>query len=239
MYAFEATVLARTAAAIACIHALVGVDHSVPFIVLGRARGWSLLRTLSITGLCGAAHVGASVAIGLVGVALGVALERLTTLDSVRGDLAAWLMIAFGLAYSCRAIWRHLRNRRHEHPHSHLDGTVHDEMHNHHGEHLHPHGVEWKNPTVWVLFLIFAFGPCEALIPLMMAPAMSGSWGTLILVVGVFAGVTLATMLGLVATGFLGLSLSPRRLTLLGQHGEALAGLAIATSGGAVLLFGI
>ena len=40
--------LLSTAAALALFHTLAGVDHSIPFIVLGRARGWSLRRTLRL-----------------------------------------------------------------------------------------------------------------------------------------------------------------------------------------------
>ena len=35
-------VLLGTTASLAALHAVLGVDHSLPFIVLGRARGWSL-----------------------------------------------------------------------------------------------------------------------------------------------------------------------------------------------------
>ena len=42
----DVTVLITTAAYLAFLHTLVGVDHSLPFVVLGKARGWSLRRTL-------------------------------------------------------------------------------------------------------------------------------------------------------------------------------------------------
>ena len=92
------SVLLGTAAAVAAFHTLIGLDHSIPFVVLGRARGWSLRRTLGVTGACGVAHVASSVLIGSVGVALGVALDRLSWLESARGQIAAGLMIGFGLA---------------------------------------------------------------------------------------------------------------------------------------------
>ena len=68
------TLLLGTAAALASFHTLIGVDHSIPFIVLGRARAWSLRRTLGVTGACGLAHVASSVLIGSLGVLLGVTL---------------------------------------------------------------------------------------------------------------------------------------------------------------------
>ena len=86
---FDSTVfvLLGTTASLAVLHTVLGVDHSLPFIVLGRARGWSLRRTLGITGACGVVHVASSVLIGLGGVALGIALDRLSLLESSRGDL--------------------------------------------------------------------------------------------------------------------------------------------------------
>ena len=55
---------ADAGAAIALTHTLLGPDHYVPFIAIGRARGWSVRRTLVVTVLCGAAHVLSSVLIG-------------------------------------------------------------------------------------------------------------------------------------------------------------------------------
>lgn len=38
-------VLLGATASVAVVHALLGVDHSLPFIVLGRTCGWSIGRT--------------------------------------------------------------------------------------------------------------------------------------------------------------------------------------------------
>ena len=121
-----------SAGALATLHTLIGVDHSLPFIALGRARGWSLRRTLGVTGACGLVHVASSVLIGLVGVMLGVALDWLSWLESVRGQVASTLLIVFGLAYAAWAVWNELRGRGHDHLHRHADGSVHS--HRHHQE---------------------------------------------------------------------------------------------------------
>lgn len=234
----DATVslLLGTAAAVAAFHTLIGVDHSIPFIVLGRARGWSLRRTLGVTGVCGLAHVASSVLIGSLGVLLGVALERLAWLESTRAHVAAGLMIGFGLAYAAWASWQRLRGRRHTHLHEHADGTIHSHPHSHHGVHLHPHGIG-RGVTPWALFVIFAFGPCEALIPLMVVPAVAGSWLLLAAVIGVFGVFTVGAMLAVVTIGYLGLS--HMRLGAFEQRIDVLAGLTIAASGAAVLFLGI
>ena len=230
------SLLLGTAAALASFHTLIGVDHSIPFIVLGRAHGWSLRRTLGVTGACGLAHVASSVLIGSLGVLLGVALDRLTWLESTRGQVAAGLMIGFGLAYAAWAFWRRLRGRTHTHLHAHVDGTVHSHPHDHQGEHLHPHGIG-RGMTPWALFLIFAFGPCEPLIPLMVVPAAEGSWRVLAAVIGVFGLFTVGTMLAAVTLGYLGLTHA--RLGAFEPRIDVLGGLTIAASGAAVLFLGI
>ena len=47
----ELLVLMFTAAAIGCAHTLLGPDHYLPFVMMGRARNWTLSRTLSLTAL--------------------------------------------------------------------------------------------------------------------------------------------------------------------------------------------
>jgi sulfite exporter TauE/SafE len=186
--------------------------------------------------VCGLVHVASSVAIGSLGVGLGIALDRLAWLESTRGQVAAGLMIGFGLAYTAWAYWRSLRGHAHTHLHTHADGTVHTHTHDHRREHLHPHGVG-RGITPWALFLIFAFGPCEALIPLMMVPAVERSWSVLAAVIGVFGLFTVGTMLAVVALGHLGLSRA--RLGVFEGRIDVLAGLTIAASGAAVLFLGI
>ena len=230
------TLLLGTAAALASLHTLIGVDHSIPFIVLGRARGWSLGRTLGVTGACGLAHVASSVLIGTLGALLGVTLDRLVWLESTRGQLAAELMIGFGLAYAAWGVWRRLRGHTHAHLHAHAGGIIHTHAHDHHGEHLHPHDLG-PGLTPWALFVIFAFGPCEPLIPLMMVPAVEQSWLVLAAVIGVFGSVTVVTMIAAVTLGYLGLAHA--RLGALERRVDVLAGLTIAASGAAVLFLGV
>ena len=228
--------LITTALTIGFVHTLVGVDHTLPFIVLGRSRRWSLARTLSVTALCGLAHVATSVVLGALGIAAGLALESMGWIQEIRGELAAWLLIAFGTAYAAWASVRHLRGKPHEHAHAHADGTVHTHEHDHLKEHLHVHSGP-NQTTVWSLFIIFALGPCEALIPLLMAPAAANHWSWVVLVTAAFTGATLLTMLVTVAFGYLGLK--TMRFERLMPYGNIFAGLAIALSGLAIQLLGI
>ncbi len=233
----DATLLLGTAASIGFVHTLLGVDHSLPFVVLGKAQGWSLKKTLGITGLCGIAHVASSVLLGAVGIGAGVALERLELIESARGDLVAWLLIAFGLTYASWATVRALRGKTHAHAHAHGDGTVHDHDHDHHREHLHAHAQKRKAfLTFWTLFVVFAFGPCEALIPILMAPAWAQDWTLMVGVVALFSSITVATMLGSVAALYKGFSLAAWRRFGLEKWADSLAGGIVAASGALILL---
>lgn len=234
----EATVsvLLGTTAMVAIVHALVGIDHSLPFIAMARARKWSLRRTVAITIVCGVGHVASSVAIGGLGALAGSTLESLAWVESARGELAAGLLIGFGLGYAAWTTWRTRRDLVHTHEHAHGDGTVHMHPHDHHGEHLHVHGVE-SRLTPWALFVVLLLGPCEPLIPLMVVPAMSQSWLALAAVVGVFGVLTVVTMTVTVVVGYRGLDMFPGRRV--GRYADPIAGLVTAASGAAVLLLGI
>lgn len=232
----QSLILLGTAATVGFLHTLLGVDHSLPFVVLARSQRWSLKKTLGVTAACGAAHILSSVVIGTIGIALGVALEKLDWIEAARGGLAARLLIGFGLAYMVWGIYRGLRGRRHSHIHAHADGTVHDHEHHHEDAHAHAHaGV--RTVTVMSLFVIFVLGPCEALIPMLIVPAHAQSWLLVGAVIAVFGLTTMATMLALVTVGFLGLGW--RGFAALERHMHAAAGFAIFASGMAIELLGI
>ncbi|NIM48931.1 MAG: hypothetical protein GTN62_04010 [Gemmatimonadales bacterium] len=221
----DVLVLLGTAAAVAAAHTLLGPDHYLPFVALSKARHWSLRRTLWITALCGLGHVGSSVALGLVGIAAGITLRHLELIESQRGVIAAWLLMAFGTAYGTWGVIKASRAKRHAHAHVHSNGIVHVHVHAHHTDHVHPHDVNGRSVTPWVLFTIFVFGPCEPLIPLLMYPAVALSPWVVVVVVAVFGLVTIATMTGVVFLSSLGLGfISPERL---GRFGHSLAGATI------------
>jgi len=230
-------VLISTAIGVGFVHTLIGVDHSLPFVVLARAQRWPLRKLITITTACGVGHVLSSVILGLAGIGLGVAVEKLRWIETGRGEVAAWLLIGFGLAYSCWALYGTLRGRRHQHLHSHEEEAPHVHEHAHELEHLHPHGLSRRALTVWGLFIVFVFGPCEPLIPLVMVPALRHQWSGVALVAVVFGLTTVLTMIGLVTAGYYGLR--PSFSSLLERHVHLLAGLLIAASGVAIKLLGV
>lgn len=233
----EIAIIAGTAAFLGFFHTLIGPDHYLPFIVLAKARQWSTLKTAVITFLCGVGHVLSSIALGFIGIAIGVALSSMKAIESARGEIAAWLLIGFGLAYCVWGVHRAIRARRHEHAHPHENGTNHAHSHSHMGEHTHVHVSSYRALTPWILFTIFVFGPCEPLIPLVMVPAAEHSMVGVAIVASVFAVTTISTMLIVVVTSSYGLSKLPLRQ--LERYSHALAGLSIFLCGGAIKLFGI
>jgi nickel/cobalt exporter len=236
----ELGVLAATAATIGFVHTVTGPDHYLPFIVLGRARKWSLGRTFVITALCGFGHVLGSVVLGMVGIGLGLAVGQLNIIEGMRGDIAAWLLISFGLIYAVWGLRKGLRDRPHAHVHDHSDGTAHDHHHSHHHEHSHVHDQKsgsGHNLTPWALFVIFVLGPCEPLIPILMYPAATSSFSGLVLITAIFSVVTIATMLLMVYLAQRGIQMIP--MQRIERYTHAIAGAAILSSGLAIRFLGL
>ena len=234
----ELTVITITAASIGLFHTLLGPDHYLPFIVMARARKWSLVKTTCITALCGAGHVLSSIILGIIGIALGISLNKLGAIELFRGGIVAWLLIAFGAGYFIWGVIRARKSRPHVHWHAHGDASMPIHKHTHSKDHLHLHkGEKSKNLTPWILFTIFVFGPCEPLIPLLIYPAAKSSTFGLVLVTGVFGVVTIATMLSIVILLSLGANLLP--MGRLERYTHALAGATICLCGIAIRFFGI
>jgi ABC-type nickel/cobalt efflux system permease component RcnA len=236
----EIELLMLTAVAIGFVHTIVGPDHYLPFVAMSAARNWTRRKTMLVTALCGVGHVTGSVLIGFVGIAIGASLHHLQWLEGLRGDLAAWALIAFGLAYMAWGLKQAWRSRQHSHDHVHADGTRHRHAHGHHArdEHLHVHlqvdtdGV--RSITPWALFVIFILGPCEALIPLLMYPASQHSWWGTVAVVAAFAVTTIVTMMVIVHLAVRGLERFP--LASAERYSHALAGAALSLCGVGIVL---
>lgn len=203
-------ILCLSALLMGVVHTAMGPDHYLPFIVLSKARGWSMKRTGWITFLCGLAHVFSSILIGLFGIGFGLALKSLEMAEAMRGDVAAWLLTACGLVYMLWGIAHGMRNREHHH-------------------------VDLKSDklTPWALFIIFVFGPCEPLIPVLMFPAATISLSAALIVAGVFAVATLATMTGMVLSVLYGLKVTHFKLH---RFAHAVAGAVMLLCGLAVQL---
>jgi hypothetical protein len=233
----ELSVLLLSTAGVAVLHTLAGPDQYLPFIVMGRARKWSVARTIFWTTLCGVGHVGSSVLLAVGGAIFGFGLERVQFIEEIRGNLAAWAMIAFGAVYGAWGLKQALRARKHAHAHTH-GGDDHAHAHSHGGAHAHPHGeTEGFRLTPWIIFTIFVFGPCEPMIPLVMYPALQGGWSDVWIVVGTFGTLTIVSMLVVVLAALKGVSLLPTRT--LERFNHAVAGGTVLAAGCAIQFFGL
>jgi len=237
MLSTEIQILLVTAASIGFFHTLLGPDHYLPFIVMARARQWSMVKTTWVTIACGVGHVGSSILLGLIGIAFGIGINRLTGIESVRGSIAGWLFIAFGLVYFIWGLRRAYRNKPHKHIHVHENGTYHTHEHVHQENHVHVHDNHKKNLTPWVLFVIFILGPCEPLIPILMYPTAQNSMSGLVLISIVFGLVTILTMLSIVLVSTFGISFLP--LGKLERFTHAIAGAIILLSGIGIQFLGL
>jgi sulfite exporter TauE/SafE len=203
--------------------------------MLSRAQKWSYRKTLLVTILCGFGHVLSSILIGLIGISVGLAIAKVEGLEGIRGDFAAWLLFAFGLAYMVWGIRRGLRRKVHSHAHTHDDGIIHSHNHTHESDHSHIH--DRKKTTIWWLFIIFVLGPCEPLIPTFMYPAAKSNFLGVLLVTVAFTVATVGTMAVIVTLGYYGLK--NVRFTFVERYAHALGGAVIALSAAAILFLGL
>ncbi|MCF8222902.1 MAG: hypothetical protein K9J25_07120 [Bacteroidales bacterium] len=212
------TALLLTALTIGVIHTIAGPDHYLPFVALSKSRNWSMTKTINVVILSGLAHVLSSVIIGFIGIAAGIGLSKLELFEGYRGNLAAWLLFSFGVAYTAWAVFRLIRRRGHVHKN--LDEKS-----------------SKKQLTVWIIFMIFLFGPCEPLIPILMYPAAEHNYGAVGLIALVFAVATIGTMLISVLILLKGFNLF--RLSSLEKYHHLIAGFALMLCGAGILFLGL
>ncbi len=200
----ELQLLVLAAITVSILHTATGPDHYIPFIALSRTRGWSVPKTIVWTVVCGIGHVGSSVLLGLLGAGLGWSLSKISWFEQVRGGIAGWAMLIFGLAYTIWGLRQVYLNKPHKHFDMYEGGDMYVYEHKH-GEMVLPQ--DRKKVTPWVMFIIFLLGPCEPLIPMMAFPAAQSSTMGIVILVSVFTLFTLATMVAMVLLGYYGFSI--------------------------------
>lgn len=228
----EIEVLMVAAITVACLHTLTGPDHYLPFVALSKSRNWSFSKTIFLTIICGCGHVWSSVLLGLGGAAVGWSLSKIKLFENVRGGIAGWALLGFGLAYG---IWGLIKAKQNK-PHKHFDIYDNDVyVYEHkHGEPVAPkdrHAV-----TPWVMFVIFVLGPCEPMIPLLYFPAAKNSWSGMLLLIIVYTIFTLAAMIVMVTAGYYGFSFL--KTEKLERYIHALGGLTIFICGAGMVCMG-
>jgi sulfite exporter TauE/SafE len=199
----EIRILVLTAVSISFLHTIAGPDHYLPFIALSKSKRWSLSKTIFWTVVCGCGHVWSSVLLGLGGAAIGWSLSKIHWFESIRGGLAGWTLLGFGLVYCAWGLFRATQNRRHKHFDIYQDGSIYAFEHKH-GEVVAPN--ERYSVTPWVMFIIFLLGPCEPMIPLLYFPAAKNSVTGIAVLIITYTVFTLAAMVLMVIFGYYGVS---------------------------------
>lgn len=236
----EIILLYASTGGIALMHTLLGPDHFLPFVAMGKARNWSTQKLSTITLACGLAHTLGTILLGVIGIRIGSSLKSMMQIENFRGDLAAWALLIAGFVYMVWGLKQASRGKTHSHWHVHANGKGHAHTHNHHIEHAHTHPAKKSTYFAympWALFVIFVFGPCEPLIPLLMFSAESYGLATTVSLIGVFTIVTLSAMLASVLLLTKGLEFFPAKS--LHRFSHALSGGTIGLCGVGILAFGI
>lgn len=157
---------------------------------------------------------------------MGWSLSKVSWLEGLRGGLAGWSLLGFGLIYLLWGLIRAKQNRLHKHFDTTDDGSIYVFEHKH-GQAVTPN--ERHKVTPWVMFIIFLLGPCEPMIPLLYFPAAKASWHGMLSLIMVYTVFTLATMVLMVSLGFYGISFF--KTGVLERYMHALGGAAIIVCG--------
>lgn len=165
--------LATTGFGVAFLHAAMPT-HWLPFVAIGRTRGWSRRRTLWAVALAGGGHILTTTALG-VGLAwFGFELEErfhevfhwITA--AILCGLGAWLAFRAPHGYGC----------------SHCHGTK---------AKLVPDATD--QTALWGLFLTLTLSPCELFLPVYLTAVPFG-WGG---IVGLSVVLSVATLGGMLS----------------------------------------
>ena len=206
--------IAITGFTVAFLHAAIPT-HWLPFVVAARAQHWKRPKALAVTGVAGAGHVLFTIALGVLVVWGGMAIN--SRIGKVFPLIAGGALIALGLFYL-------VRQMRGGTSHSHLFGSHSQHEHHSHVHHTHQHArarehehvereddiatIEQRWPpqrSDWVviagLFTLLTFSPCEAFLPVFLIGAKYGWLGfallSAILAIATVAGMVLFTWLTL------------------------------------------
>lgn len=199
----ELTTLIFSAVTISCLHTATGPDHYLPFIVLSRSRKWTLSKTMIWTVICGLGHILSSVIIGLISVVLGWQLSKLTFFQNIRGNVSGWCLLFFGIVYLLWGLRQAYQNKPHKHFDVYETGDIYVYEHRE-GQVILPQ--DRTKVTPWILFAIFVMGPSEPLVPLLFYSGTQRSTFQIVLLISVFAIITVLTMTAMVLMGIYGYS---------------------------------
>lgn len=157
----------------AFVHAALPT-HWLPFVLVGRAQGWGLTRTLGAAAAAGLAHIASTAMVGAMIVAAGLALER--WVEGLLPHLSAALLFLFGAFYLARAMLKRPATAG---------------------------GPDYETPeprvsdgaAFWGLIALMALSPGEVLLPLYLSSATEGLHVQISLTLAFAAGTVLGMVL--------------------------------------------
>jgi nickel/cobalt exporter len=181
-----------TGFAVAFLHGALP-NHWLPFVLVGRRQGWTSGKTLVITAFAGLGHAVVTMLLGLLLVALGLAVGD--QFGPVLTLVAGGLLIAFGLYY----LVSHARGGGHLHlpflgrlvP---AAGIISDAQ---------AAPVLSDRAAITGLLAMLAVSPCEAFVPVYLSGLPFG-WAGFGLLSLVLAGAAVASMVGLTGLSLAG-----------------------------------
>jgi threonine/homoserine/homoserine lactone efflux protein len=164
---------------VAFLHAAIPT-HWLPFVAVGRARGWSHRRILAAVALAGGGHIIATTALG-VGLAW-FGFELSERFDQVFHWVAGIILIGLGVWLAFRAPHGEDCHHCQGHPGKLLPGTT-------------------DRAALWGLFLSLTLSPCELFIPVYLTAVPYGwsgvAWLSAVLAVATLGGMLTLTWLTL------------------------------------------
>ena len=199
------TTIAVLGFSVAFFHAAIPT-HWLPFVLVGRARGWSRARTVAVTVGAGLGHVALTSLLGLAIAWFGFKLNE--TVSGAFPWIAGGVLAAMGAYY----LWRQSKGAGICHHHT--PGSTHhadehcgvEENHTHWDEELKDSPLVSSGAAdaaaVGGLFVMLTMSPCEAFLPVYLSGVQFGWRGfivlSVILAVAALAGMTLFTWLALI-----------------------------------------
>lgn len=207
----SASALVLAAAGVGFGHAVLP-DHWAPLAVLSRSRKDPLHRVVRRSLAAGGAHVVFSLLLGvlLIGVGLSFRATVLRYEDYVVGGLLLATGAVFLVLETVGRGHGHSHDHDHGHEHGHAHGHEHPHGHPHPRErqvHTHPSGGEGRIRSAVALAVPFgaAASPDLTILPVFLAASAFGG-ATAVGALLVFAGVTVATIVGLTVAATLGVA---------------------------------
>jgi ABC-type nickel/cobalt efflux system permease component RcnA len=194
--------IAITGFTVAFLHAAIPT-HWVPFVLVGKARGWSRRRTLAVTAVAGSGHILVTTLIGFLIAWGGFEVEE--SLEHIFPFVTSGILLLVGLYFAVRQ-WRGQGICHHHPPGSHHQpsqdcGHDHDHGKTHWDAELAGTPLVKDNQGDWAaiggLFSMVTLSPCEGFLPIYLSGVQFGWSGfvvlSAILAVATTAGMTLLT----------------------------------------------